>query len=191
MNNIEFAQAYEDEIRSEFLNEAASDTENIFIQRVFDECFCFTPRQDNNHFIKIKAASTDDINGVSRKLANVKLNIPQLILLAVELTLETDKLETKFDFIKLGIKILLRSYQYIVKVELEKIECVLLCYLHEHNAYTTPVNEEQVFVDIQNGTLSLSRDSYLEAIRFLQNINAVYITGGHITLKEVVELSYR
>lgn len=191
MNNIEFAQAYEEKIRSEFLNEATSNIEVLFLQRMFDECICFTPRQDNNHFIKITAQYIDDLNGVSRKLANIKLNLPQVILLAVELALDTGDLETKWDYIKLGIKILLRSYQEIVKIELGKMECILLCYLHDHNAYTSPVNEEQVFMDIQNGTLSMSRDTYLVAIRFLQKINAVYITEGHITLKEVVELSYQ
>ena len=70
MNNIEFAQLYENTIRNEFLMTATSDTEVQFINKIFDDCVCINPRQEDNHFIKKKG----DLN-VKELLLHLSLSL--------------------------------------------------------------------------------------------------------------------
>lgn len=191
MNNIEFAQLYENTIRNEFLMTATSETEVQFINKIFDDCVCINPRQEDNHFIKIKAHPnmTDDANGVSRKLKNIQLNLPLVFRYIIETLIEYEPLESKYDFIKLAIKIFLRLYD-VSSVEINKNQCLMLMYLHNHGAYTSPLNEDQIVHAIETHKLPFSVEEYYNIIRFLQKMNSIYITNGHILLNEIVELSF-
>ena len=76
------------------------------------------------------------------------------------------------------------------KIELGKTECLLLLYLHEHDAYNIPIHESSLLEAIDLVKLELTKDEYGIAIKKLIRISSVIIVSGEISLSEKIVLRY-
>ena len=190
-SNYDFAIDFEQKVIKEILSSISSSAEKEFIHTLFEKNLSITPRQEENQFISIDVSSpySEEINGISKKISNVNLNLKNTISTAIEFALSTGVPETKFDLIKLALLAVLKLY-VLSRIELGKPECMLLLYLHEHDAYNKPIHESSLLQAITQGELELTKDQYGIAIKKLIRISSVFIVSGEISLIEKIVLKY-
>ncbi len=191
MNNFEFAQEHESKIKNKYLSSANSDTQNRYINNLFDKYIEITPKAEENHLVTLDLSSNlpDDVKGISKKISNISLNLKAAIALAVELTINTEIPESTSDYIKLALKIVMELY-CLSCVNLCKESCVILLYLHKKDAYVKGISEQQFFDDISSGIINITKNEYIVAISQLDKMSAVAVKDGLVYLKEKVTLKY-
>ena len=191
MNNFEYAQKLEEDLKQEFLLDARTIQEKEYIEFLFNSCIEIVPKQIANNFIDIDVSSRspEDMKGMSCKLSNIKLNLKSSIIVAIETALTTEMPTDESDFIKLALNALLKLY-ILCRVEVSNDECQILLYLHQKGAYNTPITEEEIFQEMDCGNITLSKDKYASAMDNLVKLSAVYITDAKIYLVEQVKLKY-
>lgn len=191
MNNFEYAQKIEADLKQELLSNAKTIQEKEYIEFLFDSCIEIEPKQISNSFIDIDVSShsSEKLKGVSRKLSNIKLNLKSTIIAAIETALTTEIPTDESGFIKLALNALLKLY-VLCRVEISNDECQILLFLHQKDAYNTPITEEEIFQEIDSGNITVSKNKYTNAINNLVKLSAVYITDAKIYLVERVKLKY-
>ena len=191
MNNFEYAQKMEADLKQEFLLNAKTIQEKEYIEFLFDSCIEIEPKQISNRFIDIDVSShsSEKMKGLSRKLSNIKLNLKSAIIAAIETALTTEMPTDDGDFIKLALNAFLKLY-VLCRVEISNDECQILLFLHQKDAYNTPITEEEIFHEIDCGNITVTKDKYTNAISNLVKLSAIYITDAKIYLVERVKLKY-
>ncbi len=189
--NYEYAVEFEAQILTEMLNIADNSTKKEYIEHLFKNYIYIIPFQDENQIIRMNISSQypDEYNGISQKLSNVQLDLKNAILTAFEFALGAGIPETKNQLIKLALLALLKLY-ILSTVKLSNNECLLLLYLHEKDAYNTPVPEEAILNSIYRGELKMSQNEYDIAIKNLTRIASVIIIDGKVSLNEKIILKY-
>ena len=191
MNNFEYAQNLESKIKEDVLKSAKSTLEEEFIETIFEKHLAIIPSQNENNLINIDASShsSNDLSGISRKLSNIRLNLKDIILLAIETSINFEMPATLLEFVKLGLNILLKAYM-ASSIKITNNECVLLIYLHEKNAYETPVLEEKIYEEIRRGIFPLSVEDYRKSLNNLIRISSLIVVMEKIYLNEYIKLKY-
>lgn len=191
MDNYEFACEFENRVREELINSICTDQEATYIDAIFDRLLAIEPRKTENGLINIDMTPhySDEVNGVSHKISNVKLNLQEAIILAAETALTFEVPKDTCDLIKLTLSALLKLY-IVSEVKLSDSECKLLLYLHNNDAYQYPIPEEQILHDIDDGKIDLTCDKYNRALNSLIRIASVVVVNNSITLNERVILRY-
>lgn len=109
--------------------------------------------------------------------------------MAIETAIDFKMPEKAIDLIGLAIKSLLKLF-VLITIELSSHECVLLYYLHTHNAYNRGVSEDTILRDIENGQLDLTENEYKIAVSNLLKIKSISIVDAQIKLEEKVILKF-
>ena len=189
--NYNFALELESKIYCELLNIANSATQKNFIKHIFDNNIYITPRQNENQIIHIDVSSqyTEEMMGISRKIANIRFDLKNAIITAIEFSLSTDSPESEFALLKLALLAFLKLYT-LSTITLGNNECLLLLYLHRLNAYDQPVPEKKIHEAIQLGFLPINEIEYSIAIKKLVRLSSVVILAGEVTLSERIVLNY-
>ncbi len=189
--NYNFAVELESKIYCELLNIANSATQKNFIKHIFDNNIYITPRQNENQIIHIDVSSqyTEEMMGISRKIANIRFDLKNAIITAIEFSLSTDSPESEFHLLKLALLAFLKLYT-LSTITLSNNECLLLLYLHRLNAYDQPVPERKIHEAIQLGFLPINEIEYSIAIKKLVRLSSVVIIAGEVTLSERIVLNY-
>ena len=80
MNNFEYAQEIENNVKKAILSDLNSDVEKKFAEKIFDELLVIEPREDENNIITIDMSShySEETKGISCKLSNIRLNLKVL-----------------------------------------------------------------------------------------------------------------
>lgn len=190
-NNYEFAVEFESKVLNEMLQDTDDSRYREFIEYLFKNDICVTPREDESHMITVNISSQypEEYGGISRKLSNIQLNLKDSIIAALEFALGVGIPETQVDFLKLALLATIKLY-VLSTVELTNKECLLLLYLNEKDAYSTPVLEEEIFDAISRGELKMNRNEYSIAIKNLKRLASVIIIAGEISLREKIILYY-
>ena len=105
------------------------------------------------------------------------MNLKSTIIAAIETALTTEKPTDESGLIKLALNALLKLY-VLCRVEISNEECQILVFLHQKDAYNTPITEEEIFQEIDCGNITVSKDKYTNAINNLVKLSAVYITDA-------------
>lgn len=191
MNNFEYAQAIEMIARKEILSDLSSDDQKEFAQKIFDEFLIIEPRKEDSNIITIKMITyyPDEKKGISRKLSNVRLNLKETILLALQTLINFEFPSNATDYIRIALNILLKVYM-ISSITIETSDCQLLVYLHNKNAYENPIKEDQIITDIKTGALNMSKDEYYSSVAKLVKLTSVTIINGKVWLNEKIKLKY-
>ena len=190
-NNYEFAIKFESKIFNEMLQDIDDVNQRKFLEYLFENDICLTPKEDESHMITINISSpyAEEYDGISRKLSNVQLDLRNSIISAFEFAIGIGIPETKEELLKLALLATIKLYVFST-VKLTDKECLLLLYLHEKNAYYKPVLEEEIFEAISRGKLRMNKDEYSVAIRNLVRLASIIIIDGKVLLKEKIELHY-
>lgn len=190
-NNYEFAVEFESKVLNEMLQNTENSNYQKFIQYLFQNDIRVTPRDDESHMITVNISSQypEEYSGISRKLSNVQLDLKNSIISALEFALGMGIPETSKDLLKLALLAIIKLYVFST-VNLSNKECLLLLYLHEKDAYTTPILEKKILDAISRGELKIDRNEYNIAIKNLKRLAAVIIIAGEISLKEKIILQY-
>lgn len=191
MDNYEFAVSFEHQAKQELIYDAQSSMEKKYIELLFDRYLCIEPVEERNQLIHIDMKPHDprDITGVSSRISNIKLNLREALLLAIESALALDIPNDASDYIKLALSAVLKVY-ILSRVKLDSSVCKLLLYLHENNAYEVPIPENKIYLDIDKGLLDMNRDEYHRSIHKLEKLASVVIINGEIVLNERIVLKY-
>ena len=191
MNNFEYAQVIEMIARKEILSDLSSDDQKEFAQKIFDEFLIIEPRKEDSNIVTISFITYDPEGkkGISRKLSNVRLNLKEVVLLALETSINFKLPSSAIDYIRIALNILLKVYA-LSAITIENSDCQLLVYLHSKNAYENPIKEEQIISDIESGALNVSKDEYYSSVAKLVKIASVSIVNGKVWLKEKIKLKY-
>lgn len=191
MNNFEYAQKIEADLKQELLINAKTIHEKEYIEFLFENCIEIEPKQIFNNIldIDISSHSSENLKGESRKLSNIKLNLKTAIITAIETALVTEISTDEIGFIKLALYSLLKLYT-LSRVKISNDECQILLFLHQKDAYNIPITEAEIFYEIDCGNIKVSKDNYINAINNLVKLSAVYITDAKIYLVERVKLKY-
>lgn len=191
MNNFEYAQEIENNARKAILSDLNSDVEKKFAEKIFDELLVIEPREDESNIITIDMSShySEETKGISCKLSNIRLNLKEAMLLAFETTINLEAPTSTIDCVKLALNILLKTY-IVSTIPIENNDCQLLIYLHNKNAYNNPIEEEKIVLEIESGTIPISKDAYKLSIAKLVKMASVTIVNGKIWLNERVKLKY-
>ena len=131
----------------------------------------------------------DEKKGISRKLSNVRLNLKETILLALQTLINFEFPSNATDYIRIALNILLKVYM-ISSITIETSDCQLLVYLHNKNAYENPIKEDQIITDIKTGALNMSKDEYYSSVAKLVKLTSVTIINGKVWLNEKIKLKY-
>ena len=189
--NYEFAVEFESKVLSEMLQNTENPNHRKFIEYLFQNDIRVTPRDDESHIITVDISSQypEEYSGISRKLSNIQLNLKDSIIAALEFALGVGIPEEPKDLLKLALLATIKLY-VLSTVDLSNKECLLLLYLHEKDAYNTPVSEEKVFGAISRGELKITRNEYNIAIKNLKRLASVIIISGEVSLNEKIVLRY-
>lgn len=190
-SNYEFAVEFESKVLSEMLQNTENPNHGKFIEYLFQNDIRVTPRDDESHIITVDISSQypEEYSGISRKLSNIQLNLKDSIIAALEFALGVGIPEEPKDLLKLALLATIKLY-VLSTVNLSNKECLLLLYLHEKDAYKTPVSEENIFDDISRGELQITRNEYNIAIKNLKRLASVIIISGEVSLNEKIVLRY-
>lgn len=191
MTNFEFAQSHEFRIKGKYISKAKSEKESNYINNLFDNYIEITPKTEENQLVTLDLSSNlpDDIKGISKKISNITLNLKAATALAFELTINTETLESAIDYIKLALKITIELY-CLSCVKLSEKACLLLLYLHKKDAYIKGIPEQEIFNDISNGTINITKKDYTIVISELDKMSTIAIKNGIIILREKMVLKY-
>lgn len=191
MNNFVYAQAIEKDAREKILSSLSSDVQKEFAQKIFDKFLIIEPREEDSNIVTISFITYDpeEKKGISRKLSNVRLNLKEAVLLALETSINFELSSGAIDYIRIALNILLKVYA-LSAITIENSDCQLLVYLHSKNAYENPIKEEKIISDIESGAFNMSRDEYYSSIAKLVKIASVTIINGKVWLKEKIKLKY-
>lgn len=189
--NYEFAVEFESKVLSEMLQNTENPNHRKFIEYLFQNDIRVTPRDDESHIITVDISSQypEEYSGISRKLSNIQLNLKDSIIAALEFALGVGIPEEPKDLLKLALIATIKLY-VLSTVDLSNKECLLLLYLHEKDAYNTPVSEEKVFGAISQGELKITRNEYNIAIKNLKRLASIVIISGEVSLNEKIVLRY-
>ena len=189
--NEEYIQNFKNEVKLNVLSDIINEREINYIDKIFNDYFNISPRKETNEIVCLDLRShySDEIKGISLKIENICLNLKETIILAIESSLDFETPDNVVALIKLAIKLLLKAY-IVSTVNIDCNDCLLLLYLHNNNAYETPVSEDKILEDIENGNFKLSKEDYYKSIRNLIKISSVLVICGEIHLKERVILKY-
>lgn len=189
--NYEFAVEFESKVLSEMLQNTENPNHRKFIEYLFQNDIRVTPRDDESHIITVDISSQypEEYSGISRKLSNIQLNLKDSIIAALEFALGVGIPEEPKDLLKLALLATIKLY-VLSTVDLSNKECLLLLYLHEKDAYNTPISEEKVFGAISRGELKITRNEYNIAIKNLKRLSSVIIISGEVSLNEKIVLRY-
>jgi len=189
--NYEFAVEFESKVLSEMLQNTENPNHRKFIEYLFQNDIRVTPRDDESHIITVDISSQypEEYSGISRKLSNIQLNLKDSIIAALEFALGVGIPEEPKDLLKLALLATIKLY-VLSTVDLSNKECLLLLYLHEKDAYNTPVSEEQIFDDISSDKLEITKNEYNIAIKNLKRLASVIIISGEVSLNEKIVLRY-
>ena len=189
--NYEFAVEFESKVLSEMLQNTENPNHRKFIEYLFQNDIRVTPRDDESHIITVDISSQypEEDSGISRKLSNIQLNLKDSIIAALEFALGVGIPEEPKDLLKLALLATIKLY-VLSTVDLSNKECLLLLYLHEKDAYNTPISEEKVFGAISRGELKITRNEYNIAIKNLKRLSSVIIISGEVSLNEKIVLRY-
>lgn len=189
--NYKFAVDFATKIFNEMIEGVEDAVTKEFIENVFENYICIGLCQEENKLIDMDVSSQypAEYKGISKKISNIRLNLKDSILAAIEVALSSGVPESKIDFLKLALLALTKLY-VLSTVELTNAECLLLLYLHKKNAYDIPVSEKDIFDDISKGELNISREEYMISIRNLNRLASVIMVAGEILLKEKITLHY-
>ena len=189
--NYEFAVEFESKVLSEMLQNTENPNHRKFIEYLFQNDIRVTPRDDESHIITVDISSQypEEYSGISRKLSNIQLNLKDSIITALEFALGVGIPEEPKDLLKLALLATIKLY-VLSTVDLSNKECLLLLYLHEKDAYNTPVSEEQIFDDISSDKLEITKNEYNIAIKNLKRLASVIIISGEVSLNEKIVLRY-
>lgn len=189
--NYEFAVEFESKVLSEMLQNTENPNHRKFIEYLFQNDIRVTPRDDESHIITVDISSQypEEYSGISRKLSNIQLNLKDSIIAALEFALGVGIPEEPKDLLKLALLATIKLY-VLSTVDLSNKECLLLLYLHEKDAYNTPVSEEQIFDDISSDKLEITKNEYNIAIKNLKRLASVIIIFGEVSLNEKIVLRY-
>lgn len=191
MKNYEYAQTFEKDARKKIISDLSSDDQNEFAQKIFDEFLIIEPRKEDSNIVTISFITydPDEKKGISRKLSNVRLNLKEVVLLALETSISFELPSNATDYIKIALNILLKVYM-LSSITIENSDCQLLVYLHNKNAYENPIKEDQIISDIKTGALNMSKDEYYSSVAKLVKIASVTIVNGKVWLNEKIKLKY-
>jgi len=189
--NKEYIQKFKNEVKLNVLSDIINEREINYIDKIFNDYFNISPRNETNEIVYLDLSSnySEEIKGISLKIENICLNLKEAIVLAIESSLDFETPDNSVALIKLAIKLLLKAY-IVSSIRIEYNDCLLLLYLHNNNAYKTPVCEDKILEDIENGILKLSKEDYYKSIRNLMKISSALVICGEIYLKERVILKY-
>mgnify|MGYP004565882203 FL=1 len=190
MTNFEFSQQLENDVKKSFYK--LHSCGGTYIDELFGKYLVIEPKPDKNSFVvlNIKSQYGENYSGIGTKISNIQFHQREAIILAIETAVDYKMPETAIELIGLAVKALLKLY-VLASISLTSHECVLLYYLHTHDAYgdmTLP--EETVFDDIKNGELELTESEYKAAVSNLLKIKSVSISDARIKLNEKVILKY-
>ncbi len=190
-SNYQFAVEFESKVLSEMLQNTENSNHRKFIEYMFQNDIRVTPRDDESHIITLDKSSqySEEYSGISCKLSNIQLNLKDSIIAALEFALGIGMPEETKDLLKLALLATIKLYVWST-VNLSNKECLLLLYLHEKDAYNTPVSEEKIFDDISRGELEITRSEYNIAIKNLKRLASIVIITGEVSLNEKIFLRY-
>lgn len=189
--NYEFAVEFESKVLCEMLQNTENPNHRKFIEYLFQNDIRVTPRDDESHIITVDISSQypEKYSGISRKLSNIQFNLKDSIIAALEFVLGVGIPDEAKDLLKLALLATIKLY-VLSTVNLSNKECLLLLYLHEKDAYNTPISEEKVFGAISQGELKITRNEYNIAIKNLKRLASIVIISGEVSLNEKIVLRY-
>lgn len=190
MNNIELVSQFEELIKQE-LEKGITQSEKEYIDLLFEKAVLFNAKKEVNDITGINVSShyPEKYRGYCTKINNIHFNIHKAILLAMESAIDFNVPVDYIGYIKLALKSLIKLY-IISTVELDGNESILLYHLYRIKANEKPIEERELFNEINNGQLELTESQFKVAMTTLQKMKIVSIDCGIITLKEKVIVKY-
>ncbi len=189
--NKEYIQTLSNSLKQNIIICTDDKAQQEYIERLFSEKIDIIPKPIAHNIVRInlRPHNQQSINGISRRIKNIHINLKEAVITGIEMALTIDSPGTSVDLIKALILVVIKLMM-LTKVELLNSSCVLLLYLHNHDAYNVPKLEEEVLADIDKGILKISKEDYYLALKQLEDISSLVIVDGKIELTETIILGY-